>query len=281
MNRGFVSIGLFIALFVAVLVGGGTYYAMGGQTSFTFEKSAESEEERMSLQDFGKNTEQTKKQEQPPTAFYTSAALTATPSIEHGPLTISFNGRIDVVAGYTGSAILFYGDGASAVMGRAGPTLYNQQWLHTYPRSGEYDVTLVLSAVSNVDADIEVMESPHYFKNVIVKKIRVKVAAPETVTQDTHVTVDFTTSAISGTAPLTVTFIPPASAGSETIAFGDGTSTNDAVNGCVQPAEDGCPVNGKIVTHTYSTPGVYTAKVSRRMPSTILGETVISVTAAQ
>lgn len=64
MTRGFASMGILIALIAVVLIGGGGYYVMSGQTTFTFEKPVGNTEELTTVQDFEKNTEETKKKEQ-------------------------------------------------------------------------------------------------------------------------------------------------------------------------------------------------------------------------
>lgn len=112
---------------------------------------------------------------QPATVIYTSANLSATPTTGVAPLVVSFDGRIDVPTNHRGSAVIFFGDGVSDVMFRSGLSLFNEQWTHTYAVAGEYDAVLVLTSETDVDADIQVMKNPNYYKNTVVKKVRVKV----------------------------------------------------------------------------------------------------------
>ena len=58
-----------------------------------------------------------------------------------------------------------------------GEILFKEEGSHTYTKAGEYDATLVLASVSNVDSDIEVMKNPNYYKNVVVKKIHISVGS--------------------------------------------------------------------------------------------------------
>lgn len=106
---------------------------------------------------------------------YTSADLTASFVSGVNSLSVNFSGRIEVPHNQRGSAILFFGDGSSDVMFRSDPILFKEEWAHTYSNPGDYEVTLVLTSVSNVDGDIQVMKDPNYSKNMVVKKIRVKV----------------------------------------------------------------------------------------------------------
>lgn len=86
-------------------------------------------------------------------------------------------------------------------------------------------------------------------------------------------------SVTSGQAPLTVTFTPEISAGSQSINFGDGSSSNDP---CVLNSygEGDCDIGGKTVTHMYTKAGVYEVILARLMPSSIVATTSIRVTEA-
>ncbi len=109
-----------------------------------------------------------------PITSYT-ANFVVTPMSGSAPLTVNFKGRIDVPTNQSGRAIIFFGDGVSDLVFRFGPTLFTEDWTHTYNKPGEYDAYLVLSSVSDIDRDIEALRNPHYYKNTIVKKIRISV----------------------------------------------------------------------------------------------------------
>jgi PKD repeat protein len=81
---------------------------------------------------------------------------------------------------------------------------------------------------------------------------------------------NFTASPATGNAPLTVQFGGlPSGASDEELDFGDGANVSTNATGV-------WPGNG-IASHTYTSPGTYTATLYRSMPHVALGTAVISV----
>lgn len=181
-QRGFANTGILITVVLGLVVlGGGAYYVM--QIQSPSPKPTENSLDTLptaSTQTTGTtatNSAPTEQVAQPVSSTYTSANLTASPVSGAAPLAVSFSGRIEVPNDQQGSAVIFFGDGASDIMYRKGPTLFSEEWSHAYSKPGEYDATLVLTSVSNVDSDIEVMKNPNYDKNVVVKKIHISVGS--------------------------------------------------------------------------------------------------------
>lgn len=81
----------------------------------------------------------------------------------------------------------------------------------------------------------------------------------------------FTVSPASGSAPFNVTFTAAPSPGAESINYGDGSEE------CWMPNYDGETVCN-MLSHTYSSPGTYTATLSRHLPTAVLGTVTITVT---
>lgn len=88
---------------------------------------------------------------------------------------------------------------------------------------------------------------------------------------------NFSATPTSGTAPLTVTFVIPDSAGGAYINFGDGKD-GCSLSGVVNNGMTGCSVPKGTYTHTYTHQGTYHVVLSRLMPATVLGTTTITVT---
>lgn len=181
-QRGFVNAGILIAIVLGlIVVGGGAYYIIQPQSpSPNPSENSLDTLPTASTQTTGTTTtnpEPTQQATQPVSIAYTSINFTASPISGSAPLATNFSGSIGVPDNQPGSAVIFFGDGVSDVMFRSGPSLFNEEWSHTYLKPGEYDAVLVLTSVSNVDTDIEVMQDPDYYKNVIVKRIRVSVGS--------------------------------------------------------------------------------------------------------
>jgi PKD repeat protein len=109
-----------------------------------------------------------------------TTTLSASPTEGGAPLTVTFNARVEVPADTRGNTLIFFGDGVSDIVGRRSQTVFSDSWTHTYTKGGEYTVSLVRTTESNVDADISVLMSPIYFKNTILKELRIKVQPAST-----------------------------------------------------------------------------------------------------
>lgn len=120
-------------------------------------------------------------QEEKANIAYTSADLVVGTPSGSAPLTVRIEADIKVSPTNSGSAVIFFGDGTSDVISRSGPETYQEEWTHTYPKAGAYDVVLVLSSVANVDNDIQVMKDPAYAKNQVVKKAHIDLSGKSTV----------------------------------------------------------------------------------------------------
>lgn len=184
-QQGFVSAGILIAIVLGLVVlGGGAYYVIQPHSSSPNPPESSLDAlptvSTQTTETTATDPAPTQQETKPAPITYTSANLTASPTTGATPLAVKFSGRIEVPSNQRGSAIMFFGDGVSDVMFRSGPSLFNEEWSHTYSKPGEYDAVLVLTSISNVDSDIEVMKNPNYYKNVVVKKIQVSVgsAAP-------------------------------------------------------------------------------------------------------
>jgi len=84
---------------------------------------------------------------------------------------------------------------------------------------------------------------------------------------------------MTGKAPLTVSFDAIQSAGDETINFGDGKYVTTACPDGPRPecVNTSSSRGGLTAMHTYTTPGKYTATLSRSLPSTVLGTVTVVV----
>jgi hypothetical protein len=175
-QQGFVGVLIVILVGLATL-GGGAYYILR-QNSLTptpTENSLNSlsTASTQTIATTAKNPASIQQATQLAPSTFTAANLTASVMSGGAPLTVNLIGQIEVPNNQRGAAVIFFGDGVSDVMSRSGSSLFSEEWTHTYSKPGEYDVILVLTSVSDVDSDIEVLKNPNYYKNVLVKKIHI------------------------------------------------------------------------------------------------------------
>jgi hypothetical protein len=93
----------------------------------------------------------------------------------------------------------------------------------------------------------------------------------------TSASTGFTATPASGYAPLTVSFSDLGNISG--MNYGDGTSCNDNVPDIPAGAPEPlfCHKNNALISHTYTKPGTYVITASRRMPSGMVGQTVVTV----
>lgn len=148
---------------------------IGGWWYFTQLNILEPFQSQIPAQQNSNDTTQPAENTSTQTSPVTHGYLVAIPPAGNAPFTTEFTARVTVRHPQPGSPILFFGDGTSEVVRRVEPDAFSNSFIHTYAQAGEYDAILVFTSESNVDADIQVMKNPNYYKNIIVKKIRVSV----------------------------------------------------------------------------------------------------------
>ncbi len=159
---------LLIGIVAILVIAGGWWYFNQSNISIL-------SQEQISTQENNDNTAQPTESTPAQTSPVTDGYLNAVPASGYAPFTTEFTARVSVLHSQPGNVVLFFGDGTSTVIRRVEPDGFIDSKTHTYAQAGEYDVMLVFTSESNVDADIQVMKDPNYYKNIIVKKIRVSV----------------------------------------------------------------------------------------------------------
>ncbi len=178
-KKGFAPVVILIIVVAVLFVGGGIYVYESKKSEVPVvvdtETSQTNQVKETTTQNPSVNNTQQNSQSSEAAITYASANLSATPATGLVPLTVNFEGQIKVPYNERARAIMFFGDGVSDVMFRSGPDLFSEKWTHTFIKSGEYDVIMVLTSVQDVDSDIQVMKNPYYSKNLVVKKVHIVV----------------------------------------------------------------------------------------------------------